>query len=140
MRFWKWIKDIIVFVYEDFKKDIITIRDMIRRAKKDEPLIDPEVRAEWKHTFNSFTPKRFLSENWLLFLCCFLTLLLGIFMSAKHYENKCNDVLMDTCREGLTGYNITQIKSENISTLDYFIEIQTNEEGRTNGKKEKKES
>lgn len=104
----------IKFLIDDIKKDIETIKDLARKIKSNESIFD-------ENMFKRFTLRAFFRENYQLFLCCFLTLLVGIFMTAKHYEKKANEFILDNCDDTTTTYGSRgfEITVEDINLQNY---------------------
>jgi hypothetical protein len=89
------ITDFFKFLYDDFKSDIDALRKASQRIGKGEPIFDPKKVEELKLWWKSYSMYKFLSENWLFFLLLTLAVLSGFWLASQHYQDVCNQYIID---------------------------------------------
>jgi len=106
------IKRFILFLYNDLRTDLITLRAMLQGKAK--------LQCNPKElTLDIYF--KYLKESWWIFLLIILAFVCGAFFSSQHYQDKCNEFIqenfippLEKCYPNL---NNTPSKSLNISFL-----------------------
>jgi len=84
----------IKFLIEDLKSDWKAVKEIgeVVSGKKELPeRVKTRFKTEFLHGWSTF-----FQDNWLFFLLLCLAFASGWFMSAKHYQNICNQYIYDT--------------------------------------------
>ncbi|OGM02627.1 hypothetical protein A3K72_01920 [Candidatus Woesearchaeota archaeon RBG_13_36_6] len=81
---------ILKFLKDDLKSDY----DFIRNIKSNEEHIDERMK-EFKEAFKPNNMKRDMQQNWIWILIVIAAVLVGMFVSAKYYQNECNQFIYE---------------------------------------------
>ena len=117
------MKKIISFIINDLKEDFKTIKELVRGEYKSKYTIKQLIKIDFG---------KMLKNYWLFFIIIILAFLMGNLYSAWHYQDKCNEYIIennlviatyDYYETGKDWPNITIKKvsvensSDNVSTL-----------------------
>jgi len=83
------LKNVILFIYNDIKGDIICIKEIVKGTYK------PKYTLKEFLTFD----KTFIKDSWLFFLIIILAFCVGYFFSARIYSNVCNEIIMNMTKK-----------------------------------------
>lgn len=105
------------FIYDSWD-DIIFIKDVVTGKRK---LIKQELRDEFNRTNTGTLVKDVLKLYWWCYVLMIACVLLGIFLSGKHYQDKCNVFIYDNYvsdeDKGL-GYDYSELPFGDLNTID----------------------
>ena len=110
------IKDVIKFIYKDFKSDFTFLYGVLRGKAN--------IRKVSQEEWNELKDFGGLAKaNWLLFLLLTLAFTTGIGVSANYYENKANNFIIENCIDEYGNSNMPespffQILDEEIESND----------------------
>ena len=115
MNPFKWIIDVIKFVYNDFKSDIATVKHIAKCTKEGKPILDPEKKKQFWEMIKTITPTNMLKESWMWILCILFACAVTWMITGKYYEMRCNNFIYEN-----------YIKNQLINTFDASKELLSN--------------
>lgn len=112
----KFIKKVVLDCIED-------IKFIFKLFKKEGDVIDPEKWQDYKKELKEMSIMEELGKSWYWIMAVVFALFIGILLSAKYYEMKCNNLIIEE-------YINPQLDSRPITPLiPVFIEEQSEEGG-----------
>lgn len=102
----KPIKDLFLFLWEDFMIDLHTIKVIIGRARRGEDLIQKERMEEIKEEFRQFGKDlksikdphfvyTWLKKNWINIILLLVVGIIGYRWGLNHMAHYCNDFILE---------------------------------------------
>lgn len=85
------IKDFFVFIIDDFKSDIRTIKTIKAKLETGEIKNPITLRNVWKFILEI---PYIIAENWLFFMMLILAFTCGYFVASQHYQDECNKIIL----------------------------------------------
>jgi len=103
----KPFKTAILFLYNDTKKDIKCLKSLLDGTYK------PNISFK---EFWCFDKKRYIKDNWMVWLVIILAFCVGYYVSAQIYSNVCNEIIMNLTDKTITPYYLSNLNiSINVS-------------------------
>jgi|SRR3972149_8770636 len=84
----KIIKDFFLFIYNDLKADVITIKMIIKGKQKFK-------KPNELFNYKKFDFKIFLKNNWVNIIIILGYFLAGWFIASSYYQNRCNEYILN---------------------------------------------